>query len=512
MKSIRLSVACATSLLAIAASGCGDGSDQLFCDSAGCDFSNDEWKRLGTLTGLGPPPVDPSNRFQNSQEAILLGKSFYFDKRFSGPATQIDALRRPASAARAPKGQPTGVSCATCHDLGHGGVDVTSVPGHVSAGAGWTDVNALSTINSAYYPLPFWNGRVDSLWALSVAVAESPTTMNGNRLRTFWIINDNYGARYNLVFAPQVKLGDSRAVASMLETQGAATGQCRLGNDGSCPPPCRRSSDASGCWPRFPLEGKPGAPGCQSGLASEPFGDAFDCMDPADQEVVTRTLVNWAKALAAYQSQLVSRNSPFDGFVRNEPTSAWISPAAKRGARLFVGKAACIDCHNTPLLSDGEFHNVGVPQSGSSVPTLADCPAGGVCDCVAGANCLPWGAFDGQSKLAQNTFRRSSRWSDDQSPASDATEVVPPTTLLKGAWRTPSLRNVALTAPYMHDGAYATLEQVIAHYQRGGSDEAIGTRAADIKPLALTPSEASDLVEFLKSLTGQALPPSLVHP
>ena len=70
----------------------------------------------------------------------------------------------------------------TCHDLERGGADVSSSPGHVSVGAGWTDVNALSVLNSAYRQVVFWNGRADSLWALNAVVAESSTTLNGNRL------------------------------------------------------------------------------------------------------------------------------------------------------------------------------------------------------------------------------------------------------------------------------------------------------------------------------------------
>jgi cytochrome c peroxidase len=85
-----------------------------------------------------------------------------------------------------------------------------------------------------------------------------------------------------------------------------------------------------------------------------------------------------------------------------------------------------------------------------------------------------------------------------------ALETVP-----KGGWRTPSLRDVALTAPYMHDGFYTTLDQVVEHYNRGGSPDGMGTRSARLKPLFLTQREVADLVEFLKTLTGEALPGAL---
>src|SRR5262249_39617556 len=138
---------------------------------------------------------------------------------------------------------------------------------------------------------------------------------------------------------------------------------------------------------------------------------------------VTRVAVNFGKAVAAFEFHLVSRNSPFDRFVADlrkskADESTEISTAAKHGARLFVGKAGCSDCHNTPLLSDGNFYNVGVLQVGQGVPTLADCPAGGVCDCEAPKNCLPFGAYDGIAKLRKSPYRRDSAWSDNPMDAS----------------------------------------------------------------------------------------------
>src|SRR5436190_1159106 len=79
---------------------------------------------------------------------------------------------------------------------------------------------------------------------------------------------------------------------------------------------------------------------------------------------------------------------------------------ATRGLYLFVGKASCIDCHNGYLLSDGDFHNIGVPQAGDHIPTVQDCPTGSArCDCTAGAetsSCLPAGAWSGLKKLIED--------------------------------------------------------------------------------------------------------------
>jgi cytochrome c peroxidase len=249
-------------------------------------------------------------------------------------------------------------------------------------------------------------------------------------------------------------------------------------------------------------------------------------MSPDDREIVNRMLVNWAKAIAAYEYQLVSRNSPFDHFVQSGRDSTGISGAAKRGARLFVGKGSCVDCHSGPLLTDEQFHDIGIPQTGPAVPTTSDCPQGATCDCVTPPptldcatpatlpTCAPFGARVGLARLRCSAWLRSSHWSDMPTDDSRSAYLAEPLTDdLVGKWRTPSLRDVALTAPYMHDGSLATLEDVIWHYNTGGaaaSGERIGVPAAELKPLDLTDDEVADLVAFLETLTGAPLSPDLI--
>jgi cytochrome c peroxidase len=226
-------------------------------------------------------------------------------------------------------------------------------------------------------------------------------------------------------------------------------------------------------------------------------------------------LVNFAKAIEAYEYKLISRDSDFDRWVKAGPRSLVIPPEARRGARLFVSKAGCIDCHSGPLLGDGAYRNIGVPQVGAAVPTVADCPAGAACDCAAGKGCLPWGAYDGLKRLAAHKFRRDDKqWSDDpEDPTRKSLYLSNPPDALKGTWRTPSLRDVALTAPYMHDGIYRSLDEVIWHYDSGGgplaNESVAATRAVQLKPLRLTEGERSDLVAFLHTLNGR-LPADLL--
>ena len=459
-------------LVVLLMAGCGDVADQWFCSDARCEWSDAEWARVASLANPPLPEPDLSNAYWNNQGAINLGYKLYFDTGFSGAPTQKDAIGRDSPPARplVPMGTTIGISCATCHDPARGGGDGTSVPGHVSVGAGWTDVNALTTINSAYRQVVFWNGRLDSLWGLNVVVAESTTTMNGSRLALAHRIFDVYRAEYEPVFGP---LDPAIGADTM----------------------------------RFPLSGKP-----KSAKAGTPDG-AWEAMAPEDRTIINRVIANWGKAIAAYEYQLISVGSPFDQFVSAGRESVAISGAAKRGARLFVGKAACIDCHSGPQLTDEQFHNVGVPQTGLAVPTMSACPTRDdpwECDCVEGPRCDPLGAREGlrrlQTDMGFKTWLRTGDYSDDRSDGSRAAYYGLPLDGLEGAWRTPSLRNVALTPPYMHDGALATLEDVIWHYNTGGravTGERVGHPAAQLKPIGLSAAETADLVAFLESLTGK---------
>ena len=444
------------------------------CAGDACFFSKREWLLLGSLTGVPEAPPDPSNKYALDPAAAALGHAFFFDPKFSGFASQVDRLDRPKPYARAPKGQAINISCASCHNPARAAIDDTSTPRHVAIGAGWHYLNATSLMNTAHWQVYSLTGRADSLWDLGMAVITG-VAMGSNRIHVARRVMDAYRAEYEALF------------------------------------------------PEYPLplsitatDGDPGKkPGCQAGDATEPFGDAFDCLQPAEQEAVTRTCVNWAKAIAAYEYLLRSDHSLFDLFMAEGPDSPRLSAAEKRGAKLFVGKANCVDCHSGPLLTDQGFHNIGVPQLGDAVPTEAECVAGSVCDCVNGTSCLPWGEYEGLQRLQNaDRFRRDSKWSDDPGDASRAAIYETPLDdTMKGRWRTPSLRDIALTAPYMHDGIYETLDDVVWHYHLGGAPSGPFAGEIDplIAPLHLSAQEQADLVAFLQTLTGEPLPKEIAQ-
>ena len=229
---------------------------------------------------------------------------------------------------------------------------------------------------------------------------------------------------------------------------------------------------------RFPAgPGRPGIP-------------AFDGMAPEDKLAVNRVFANFGKAIEAYERLLVDRSSPLDRYLAGEGDA--LSAAAVRGAKLFVGRAACNECHLGPMLADGRFHNHGVPQSGTKVPARDS------------------GRQDGILRLLSDEFTVASVFSDSVRPLDELRAVDADL----GAFKTPTLRNVSRTGPYMHTGGFTSLWEVVVWYnEAAGTDGFVGKRAAaSVVPLLLSNQEISDLVEFMRALDGDPLSPNLVSP
>ncbi len=158
-----------------------------------------------------------------------------------------------------------------------------------------------------------------------------------------------------------------------------------------------------------------------------------------------------AKAIASFERTVVSTEAPFDRWRKGDEHA--ISANAKRGFELFTHKANCVACHEGFNFSDNGFHNVGVADAAQFDP----------------------GRFK-----------------------------VKPLAAMRGAFKTPTLRDVALTAPYMHNGMYRTLAEVVEHYDRGGDVRT--NLSPEMRPLQLSSQEKQDLVAFLETLTGDANP------
>jgi cytochrome c peroxidase len=159
-----------------------------------------------------------------------------------------------------------------------------------------------------------------------------------------------------------------------------------------------------------------------------------------------------AKAIAAFERTVISADSAYDKHLQGDGSA--MSASAIRGMRLFKGKAHCISCHSGPNFTDNRFHNLGIGYADGKFADM--------------------GRFE-VTKNRQDT----------------------------GAFKTPTLRSIALTAPYLHDGSEQTLEDVVNLYDRGG----VGNPHLDrlMMPLRLSSGEKSDLVEFMNALTGAPL-------
>ncbi len=156
-----------------------------------------------------------------------------------------------------------------------------------------------------------------------------------------------------------------------------------------------------------------------------------------------------ADALASFQRTLVSQSAPFDRWIAGDENA--ISNSAKRGFALFNDKARCVACHSSWRFTDDSFHDIGLsspdPGRGAHVPPM----------------------------------------------------VI----LMQHAFKTPSLRDLPVNGPYMHDGSMHTLEEVIRHYEQGGVERI--SRSVEMKPFELTDEERATLIEFLHTLDGGPL-------
>jgi len=197
-----------------------------------------------------------------------------------------------------------------------------------------------------------------------------------------------------------------------------------------------------------------------------------------DGEISTTTVT---KAIAAYERTVNSFRSPFDRWVRRDDNA--LTVRQKKGLVVFFGRGQCSRCHNAPLFTDSDFHNIGVPNAG----------------------------FE---KVGQ--FSKNPDICEGVPPAIDVGRAEVPALHASCAdvatFRTPTLRNVTRSAPYMHNGKFATLEEAVAHYEdlaQGTISPLAGELDADVKQGKIrfgagvgTPDDVTNMVEFLKALTG----------
>ena len=422
-------------------------------------LANETWseKEISTISklwigNLGSIPASPTNHVADDARAAELGKELFFDKTLSEDGS---------------------VACSTCHDPEQSFTDAKTL----AEGRGTAPRNTPSIIGAAFHRYQFWDGRSDSMWSQALGPFESAAEHGTNRMFVAKTIFRKYRDQYEAIFGKLVDLADPS---------------------------------------RFPS--------VRASLENPEVQSAWNAMQSADQQVVLRMFVNAGKSIEAYERGLIPGPSTFDRFaesllvtgdsdaIRDMPDDA------QAGLKLFIGKAGCVQCHNGPLLTDEGFHNTGVPAN----PNLAKPDFGrslGLSKLLSsGFNCLSSFSdapntcatllelqrtnqgFRPPVEGANNATLEPSKLetSDDRVDANNvrASEIESPAL---GAFKTPSLRNVSLTSPYMHAGQFDNLSQVIKHY-RNAPNAVVGS--SELKAIQLEPREIKQLITFLNTLNS----------
>ena len=205
------------------------------------------------------------------------------------------------------------------------------------------------------------------------------------------------------------------------------------------------------------------------------YKSAWSGLTDEDRKAVNTVFANMGKALASYQRTLEPKRSRFDDFADGRGA---LTEEELTGLKIFIGKGTCLQCHNGPLFTNNDFHNTGTPASPLVPPNR--------------------GRALGIGRARADEFNCWGPYSD--APRDNCAELNFAKTLgpeLEGAHKTPGLRNLSKTAPYMHAGQFKTLREVIHHYN--GAPEAIVGRS-ELVPLKLTINEMAALEAFLRVL------------
>ncbi len=378
-------------------------------------------------------PPDPTNKVADNPDAASFGQLLFFESRFSANGK---------------------ISCATCHQPEHAYTDRRALSKGLAVGSR----NTPTVINAAFNHWFFWDGRSDSLWSQALQPLEKQSECGGDRLHIIHVVKNDpvLSKAYKEVFGKFPPLEDSR---------------------------------------RFPEHARPDF------NPKSPLSRAWTAMTVTDQTTANRIFSNLGKAIEAYERKLIRFDSPFDRYVEGLRTKSKtarhaISPAAKRGLKLFIGKAKCELCHSGPNFTDGQFHNLGLP--------------------VRPGKKEDEGRAAGLRAVIRDPFNGMGRFSDDKNRESgDRFNFLPTPESQLGAFKTPSLRNVAVTPPYMHDGRFPTLRHVLNFYALGEEAEhgrLVGEREKTVDLIPhLTFRQRQDLISFLLTLTSKPLPTRLTE-
>jgi cytochrome c peroxidase len=426
----------------------GDGG----ANDAEPSFSPAELETLAVLSpSVLPPPVpDISNRFADDARAAALGQRLFFEPVFSGKLLEGD--NDGSSHTLGVRGQTGKVACAGCHVPGAWFLDNRTLGEQISLAAGWGKRRAPSLLDVGQAKVVMWDGRHDALYNQPFGPLESPVEMNSSRLFAAEQLFTLYRSDYEAIFGPMPPLNDTTRF-----------------------PPL--SADHTGCQPST-ADSPTTCNGTEHGIPGD--NAEFDGLSPADQDAVTRVVVNMGKALGAYERLLTCGPGRFDQWMRGQGNA--LAASEQRGAQVFVGRGKCATCHSGPYFTDQQFHNVGLQPATVAVVFIdANDP----------------GAIAGLAATISDSLNVGGPFSD----GNDGRLPASVTPKMNGAFRTPGLRCASRRPTFMHTGQLSSLAEVVAFFARGG--DAYGYPGqSEIGPLDLSAQDEDDLVAFLGTLQG----------
>lgn len=409
-----------------------------------------------------------------------LGRKLFFDKRLSANEK---------------------ISCASCHNPQTNFTDRTPK----AMGIGPTLRRTPSIVNVFANSWFFWDGRTDSLAAQALGPIEHPNEHGVSRLFVVHFLRTHYLDEYEQIFGPMpnallstdlplhaipspnrlhlpINISAyglaSLSVFSIMDDILVASRQQQIA-------PGRELSNRASLAAHYPKE----------------WVDNWNKLPASTQNAINEVFANFGKSIASYEAGLIAVDSPFDRFAKkllaNSPDTPESSaldesfgPSELHGLKLFTGPAKCITCHNGANFTDQQFHNIGLDANKLDLKHFIDTgrALGVILVQDSLFNCL--GSFFSNQELESC---KELPWLDTEN-----LELV-------GAFKTPSLRNAKERPPYMHDGRFKNLSEVIEHYNSADATPYIGHREETLAPLHLDEKEKKALIDFLKSLSAPVI-------
>lgn len=305
----------------------------------------------------------------------------------------------------------------------------------LAVGVGIGPMHTPSLVGLSYSPWFYWDGRKDSQWAQALAPLEAKHEHATDRVQLLRLISSD--TVYRDMYE---NVFGPLSLPAMLPETGTPQGDAQQQSN-------------------------------------------WNTLERETQTDISQFFANLGKAIAAYERKILPGGTRFDDYAAQVAAGSdddnALNNSEKSGLKLFIGKGQCVTCHNGPLFTNHEFHNTGVLAVDGQMPSM--------------------GRYDGVRISQEDSFNCLGKFSDASSQecielrfARDANDLV-------GAMKTPTLRNISETAPYMHGGQMTDLAQVVNHYNDAPSSMLSHNEA---KPLGLRIVERIQLEDFLLTLSA----------